>query len=144
MSAAASTTRTLREARAARSTRTGVIALARPSRRVVERPGGARVAGRGAHEAVLSDRRIRQLISDHDAATAAVCAPDVSADLSETARDTALILGLSPVDARTLTTLLTFARRSYAHGHMDATEAARERTGAAPLALLLNPRGGAR
>ncbi len=145
MSAATSSTThgTLREARAARSKRGGVVALSRPSRRVIAQPGGSRVAGRSSREAVLSDRRIRQLIADHDAAAAAASALDVTADLTEAARDTARILGLPPADPRAVGVLLTFARRSYAHGHMDATEAGRERA-TVPLALLLGPYGGAR
>lgn len=134
----------LREARAGRRVRGGVKALARPSRRVIEAPGGPRVAGHGERKAVLCDRRIRQLIEDHDAAARALTAPDVAADLAEAARDAARILGLSPADPRAVGVLLTFARRSYAHGHMDASEAARERAATAPLALLLARGGGVR
>lgn len=89
----------------------------------------------------LPDSRIVQLAADHQAATVAVRAPDVAADLTEAAADTARALGLDPRDPRTLTVLLRLATRSYSHGHMDASEAAREQAAVTPLARLLNPTG---
>lgn len=74
----------------------------------------------------LTDSQIRQLAADHAAAAEAVTAPDVAADLTEAATDTARHLGLDPHDPRVSGVLLKLATRSYCHGHMDASESARE------------------
>lgn len=88
----------------------------------------------------LTGRQIAQLAADHQAATDALRAPDVTADLTEAARDTARSLGLNPADPRVLGVLLTLATRSYSHGHMDATEQAREQATAPLLAPMLGRR----
>jgi len=85
----------------------------------------------------LTGRQIAQLTADHQAATDALRAPDVTADLTEAARDTARCLGLNPADPRILTLLLKLATRSYAHEHMDAAEAAREQAAIPLLAPML-------
>lgn len=88
----------------------------------------------------LTDHQIAQLAADHQAAAAAVSAPDVAVDLTEAAVDAARSLGLDPRDPRALTVLLTLASRSYSHGHMDGSEHERENTAHTPLALLLQGR----
>lgn len=90
--------------------------------------------------ACLTDRQITQLAADHQAAVTAVSAPDVAADLTEAACDTARALGLEPHDPRALRVLLTLASRSYSHGHIDGAEQQREITARTPLAVLLQGR----
>lgn len=82
----------------------------------------------------LTDSQIAQLRADHAAATEAVTAPDVTADLTEAARETALSLGLNPNSPQVLATLLKFAGRCYRHGHVDRAEQDREQA-AAPLLI---------
>lgn len=82
----------------------------------------------------LTDSQMRQLAADHQAATDAASAPDVTADLTEAARETAVSLGLNPNDPRTLAVLLKFAGRCYRHGHVDRAEQDREQA-AAPLLI---------
>lgn len=85
----------------------------------------------------LTDSQIAQLRADHAAAAEAVSAPDVTADLTEAAADTARHLGLDPHDPRVSGVLLKLATRSYAHGHMDASETAREQAAAPFLVPML-------
>lgn len=94
----------------------------------------------GAVPAGLTDQQIAQLAADYQAATVAVAAPDVSADLTEAAVDAARVLGLDARDSRSLTVLLALASRSFSHGFMDGAEHEREITARTPLALLLNGR----
>lgn len=85
----------------------------------------------------LTDAQIAQLAADHQAATIAVAAPDVAADLTEAAADAARHLGLDVRDPRALGVLLTLASRSYSHGFIDGAEHEREVTARMPLAALL-------
>lgn len=85
----------------------------------------------------LTDSQIAQLRADHAAAAEAVSAPDVTADLAEAAADTARALGLDPRDSRVATVLQRLATRSYSHGHMDASEQAREQATAPFLVPML-------
>lgn len=85
----------------------------------------------------LTDSQIRQLAADHAAATQAVSAPDVTADLTEAAADTARHLGLDPHDPRVSAVLLKLATRSYCHGAMDGLDLAREQADAPFLVPML-------
>jgi hypothetical protein len=80
----------------------------------------------------LADSAIRQLAADHAAASEAVSALDVTADLTEAAADTARRLGLDPGAPHVLAALLKFASRCYRHGHVDRAEQGRAQD-AAPL-----------
>lgn len=85
----------------------------------------------------LTDSQMRQLAADHQAATEAVTAPDVTADLTEAATDTARHLGLDPHDPRVSGVLLKLATRSYCHGAMDGLALAREQDAAPfPVPML--------
>lgn len=85
----------------------------------------------------LTDSQIAQLRADHAAATEAVSAPDVTADLTEAAADTARALGLDPHDPRVSGVLLKLATRSYCHGVMDGLALAREQADAPFLVATL-------
>jgi len=85
----------------------------------------------------LTDSQMRQLAADHQAATLAATAPDVTADLTEAARETALSLGLNPNSPRTLAVLLQFAGRCYRHGHVDRAEQDREQDAAPFLVPMI-------
>ena len=100
-------------------------------------PSGAAPAARTIESASLTDSQMRQLAADHQAATEAVSAPDVTADLTEAARETALSLGLNPNSPRVLATLLKFAGRCYRHGHVDRAEQDREQAAAPFLVPML-------
>ena len=85
----------------------------------------------------LTDSQMRQLAADHQAAMQAVSAPDVTADLTEAARETAHALDLNPDDPRALAVLLKFAGRCYRHGHVDRAEQDREQDTAPQLVPML-------
>lgn len=85
----------------------------------------------------LTDSQIAQLRADHAAAAEAVSAPDVTADLTESAADTARHLGLDPHDPRVSAVLLQLATRSYCHGVMDGLDLAREQADAPFLVPML-------
>lgn len=85
----------------------------------------------------LTDSQMRQLAADHQAATDAASAPDVTADLTEAAADTARHLGLDPHDPRVSGVLLKLATRSYCHGAMDGLALAREQADAPFLVPMI-------
>jgi len=93
-------------------------------------PSGA--VRRVIESAELSDSAMRQLAADHKAAIRAAEAPDVLAELTDAAHETAGRLGLDPHDPHTLAALLQLAVRCYRHGHVDCAEQA-----ATPIPVLM-------